>query len=89
MAPSVLVEHRNMIALVTLNRPEKLNALDYSTIDRLLGVLDELEADDALRAVILTGAGDRAFCAGADIQSFAPSVDRAQARQKMLIGIRL
>ncbi len=56
---SVLAEKREMVAVVTLNRPAKLNALDYPTIDRLLGLFDELEADDALRAVILTGAGDR------------------------------
>jgi enoyl-CoA hydratase/carnithine racemase len=78
MMSSVLIEKREPVALVTLNRPEKLNALDYPTIDRLLGVLDELELDDAVRAVILTGAGDRAFCAGADIQGFAPSVWRGQ-----------
>jgi len=56
------------IALVTLNRPERLNAIDDAFIERLHEVLDVLEHDDALRAVVLTGAG-RGFCAGADLKS--------------------
>src|ERR1700682_5148771 len=75
----VLVETRGPVALVTLNRPEKLNALDYALIDRLMEVLDTVEADDGVRAVILTGAGERAFSSGADIACFAPSVRRGQA----------
>ncbi len=78
MDSSVLIEKRENIALVTLNRPEKLNALDYPSVDRLLEILEEIEPDDAIRAVIMSGAGDRAFCAGADIQAFAPSVWKGQ-----------
>ncbi|SEC38166.1 Enoyl-CoA hydratase/carnithine racemase [Rhizobiales bacterium GAS188] len=70
----VLLEQTQAVALVTLNRPEKLNALNYALIDRLQQILDTIEADRDLRAVILTGAGDRAFSAGADIAGFAPSV---------------
>lgn len=66
------------MVLLTLNRPEKLNALDYPLIDRLQNVLDELEADDAVGAIVLTGAG-RAFSSGADIAGFAPSVRRGPA----------
>lgn len=68
------VKH-DAIAVLTLNRPEKLNALNYATNDRLLALLDAIEDDPAIRAVILTGAGDRAFSAGADIHEFAESVD--------------
>src|ERR1700730_18396558 len=75
----VLVEIRGPVALVTLNRPEKLNALDYALIDRAMEGLDTIEADDGVRAVILTGAGERAFSSGADIACFAPSVRRGQA----------
>jgi enoyl-CoA hydratase len=75
----VLVEKRGSVALLTLNRPAKLNALDYLLIDRLLRVLDLAEDDDDIRAVILTGAGERAFCSGADIACFAPSVRRGPA----------
>jgi enoyl-CoA hydratase len=79
MSDVVLLETRGPVALVTLNRPEKLNALDYALIDRLMAVLDTIERDDAVRAVVLTGAGDRAFSAGADIACFAPSVRQGQA----------
>lgn len=54
------------IALVTLNRPEKLNAFDIRMRDELLEVLDIVDADDGVRAIIFTGAG-RGFCAGADL----------------------
>jgi enoyl-CoA hydratase len=60
--------------ILTLDRPERLNALDYDLIDDLQTALDRIEADDAIRAVILTGAGDRSFSAGADIHNFAPSL---------------
>jgi len=78
-ADLVLVEARGPVALLSLNRPDKLNALDYPLIDRLMTVLDAVEEDDAIRAVVLTGAGERAFSAGADIAGFAPSVRRGQA----------
>lgn len=61
------------ILLLTLNRPEKLNALDYELVDAILATLDEVERDRSVRAVVLTGAG-RAFSAGADITEFAGSI---------------
>ena len=64
---------RERIAVLTLNRPEKLNALSYALIDRLIHLLDSIEDDAAIGAVILTGAG-RAFSAGADIKEFSGSV---------------
>lgn len=67
-------ERRESIALLTLNRPEKLNALNYAMNDRLLELLDDIETDPSIRAVILTGAGDRAFSAGGDIHEFSQSV---------------
>ncbi|MFD2051617.1 crotonase/enoyl-CoA hydratase family protein [Mesorhizobium calcicola] len=74
MTDLVLKETRDGIAILTLNRPEKLNALNYALIDRLLAVLDDIEVDDGVRAVILTGAGERAFSAGGDIHEFSTSV---------------
>ncbi|ESZ61392.1 crotonase/enoyl-CoA hydratase family protein [Mesorhizobium sp. C120A] len=74
MTELVLTEARNGIAILTLNRPEKLNALSYALIDRLLVLLDAAETDDAIRVVILTGAGERAFSAGGDIHEFSGSV---------------
>ncbi|MER8371839.1 crotonase/enoyl-CoA hydratase family protein [Mesorhizobium sp. M1396] len=74
MTDLVLNETRDGIAILTLNRPEKLNALNYALIDRLLAILDDIEIDDGVRAVILTGAGERAFSAGGDIAEFSASV---------------
>jgi enoyl-CoA hydratase len=71
MSEIVLVEKEQPLALITLNRPEKLNALDYALIDRLMEVLDAIEDDDDTRVLVLTGAGNRAFSSGADIACFA------------------
>lgn len=62
------------IATLTLNRPEKLNALNYGLLDQLVTHLDDIETDEAVSAVILTGAGERAFSAGGDIWEFSLSV---------------
>ena len=75
MSDTVLYELRGQIALLTLNRPERLNALNYELIDRLMALLDAIECDAAARVVVLTGQG-RAFSSGADIAGFAPSVRR-------------
>ena len=64
------------IATVTLNRPEKLNAFTPQMRDELVAVFDETDADDAVRVVIVTGAG-RAFCAGADLSSGGKTFDYA------------
>ena len=74
MSDSLLLEINDGIALITLNRPDKLNALNFALIDRLMAALDAVETDDGVRAVILTGAGERAFSAGADIHEFSGSV---------------
>ena len=74
MADTVLMERRGEVALLTLNRPDKLNALNYETNDLLVRLLDQIEADRMIRAVVLTGAGDRAFSAGGDIHEFSESV---------------
>ena len=59
------------IATVTLNRPQKLNAISYAMVDALMNVLDAVETNAAVGAVILTGAGDKAFCAGGDMKAGA------------------
>ncbi|KQT03496.1 MULTISPECIES: crotonase/enoyl-CoA hydratase family protein [unclassified Bradyrhizobium] len=74
MSDLILIEMRGAVALLTFNRPSKLNALSYALIDRLMAVLDRIEDDANVRAVVLTGAGDRAFSAGADIAEFSESV---------------
>jgi enoyl-CoA hydratase/carnithine racemase len=74
MSDTVLLEVNDGIALVTLNRPDKLNALSYELIDRLMALLDQIEVDPSVRVVVLTGAGERAFSAGADVHEFSGSV---------------
>ena len=73
---TVIYEQRDRIAILTLNRPEKLNAINYAMNDCLLMLLEKIEADASLGAVILTGAGDRAFSAGGDIHEFTRSIRR-------------
>ena len=67
----ILSERLDGVALITLNRPEKLNALSFLLMQELDDALTGYEADDEIKAVILTGAGERAFSAGADIHEMA------------------
>ena len=75
---TILVEQRDDIAVLFLNRPSKLNAFTFSMMEEIISALDSLEANDSIHAVIITGKG-RAFCAGADLSSgqetFNPSFD--------------
>jgi E-phenylitaconyl-CoA hydratase len=64
---SVEVDHRDAVAVVTIDRQEALNALNVETLTELRDRLRELAEDDSARVVVLTGAGERAFVAGADI----------------------
>src|SRR5271155_3110042 len=76
MPDTVLLDVSGEIAVLTLNRPHKLNALNYEMIDCLMKRLDAIEAAADIRAVILTGAGERAFSAGGDILEFSESVGK-------------
>jgi enoyl-CoA hydratase len=60
------------VALVTLDRPEALNALSFDLLDELAAALEALDANSSCRAVVITGSGSRAFAAGADIRELAP-----------------
>jgi len=79
MPDNILIDVADNIALLTLNRPARLNALRYALIDELMAALDRIETDAAVRAVILTGAGERAFSAGADIHEFSESIRAGRA----------
>lgn len=65
--PNILVETRGPVALITLNRPKAFNALSDALMDELSQALDAIEADESIRAVVLTG-GEKVFAAGADIK---------------------
>ena len=64
---AILTERRDAVALLTINRPATLNALDVPTVLELESAFAALEADPAVRVIVLTGAGERAFVAGGDI----------------------
>jgi enoyl-CoA hydratase len=82
---NLLLERDGAIAVVTINRPQVLNALNSSTIDELRRVILELKHDASVRSVIITGAGEKAFVAGADINELA--VQRpAQGKEHALRG---
>jgi enoyl-CoA hydratase len=68
---NVLTEIENNTMIITVNRPDKLNALNNKTIDELHEALHEAEQDKAIKCIIITGSGNKAFVAGADIAEFA------------------
>jgi enoyl-CoA hydratase len=71
MSDTVLLQREGRVAVLTVNRPDKLNALNDQVREDLLARLAEIEADDDLGVVVVTGAGEKSFIAGADIAEFA------------------
>lgn len=89
---TVLYEKRNGVGYVTMNRPDKLNALNNRIMEELDGCFQEIQKDDEVRVVILTGAGEKAFVAGADIKELAEQAplqgkERSQRGQRVLDSI--
>lgn len=68
---NLLLDIKNNVAFITINRPEKMNALNSETLDELLNIFNELKSNDDARSIVLTGAGEKAFVAGADIKELA------------------
>ena len=68
---TILLERTNAIATITINHPDRANVLSQATMQELCLALDEVAADDSLRSVIITGAGERVFVGGADIRELA------------------
>src|SRR5579875_1582398 len=85
---TLLCERSGAVATITLNRPKALNALNGETIRELEEVFRELVAEDAVRAILLTGSGERAFAAGADIRELAET-DATSGRAVSELGQRV
>jgi len=82
MNDQVVLERRASIAIVTLDRPERMNALSWATVQRLGEIGQELGSDTSVRLCVLTGAGDKAFCAGADLKE-RQGMSRDQVREML------
>jgi len=79
----------NGVAILTVNRPKVLNALNRATLDELNQALDEVAANDAIKVLVITGAGDKSFVAGADINEFQLIENAYQAEEMAQNGQRL
>lgn len=76
----IITKIQDGVAIVTLNRPEAMNSIDPESNEQLLEAWDEVSTNDEIRVLVVTGAGERAFCTGADLKKTMPSADSA-ARQ--------
>lgn len=79
--PVVLRERRGPIEILTLNRPEARNAVNAEVAKQMTAALDQLDQDQELRVMVLTGAGDKAFCAGMDLKAFGAGAGGAIGAQ--------
>ncbi|MDC8105740.1 enoyl-CoA hydratase-related protein [Chryseobacterium sp. PTM-20240506] len=68
---NILLKKEDKLAIITINRPESLNALNAKTIQEISSALDDLDLDKSCRVIILTGSGEKSFVAGADIKEFS------------------
>ena len=84
----LLISDHDAVRVVTVHRPDKLNALDRATLEALHRAFDAAAADPAVRVVVLTGSGPKAFVAGADIAAMS-SLSAAEARDFSLVGQRM
>src|SRR5438876_5493040 len=87
---SILVDRDERVGIVTLNRPKELNALNFQLVSELAQALEEFDRDEAIRCIVLTGAGDRAFAAGADIKEMSDKspIDMMMGRFNAWLRIR-
>ena len=81
MGKNVLYEKRGKIGFVTLNRPEVHNCLDVDTSDQLIEIWEEIKGDKEVLVSIITGAGDKSFCSGADLKKLIPFIREASEEE--------
>jgi enoyl-CoA hydratase len=84
----IIYEKSEGIATITLNRPEALNAFSKEVVEEILRALEDVESDENIRVIVLTGAGEKAFSAGADIKAMA-GMTALKARELSLMGEKL
>ena len=82
---NILLEKRAPVAVITINRPKVLNALNAATLDELSQAVEDIAADSSIRVILLTGAGPKAFVAGADIGELA-ELDEVTGREYAVRG---
>jgi enoyl-CoA hydratase/carnithine racemase len=85
---TLIVDRQGAVVTLTLNRPEVRNAIDAGTLDELRRALLATRHDDGVRAIVLTGAGSKAFAAGADIRGIAGLTPDAASSEDMREGTR-
>ncbi len=85
---NLLIEKEYPLLLITLNRPDKLNALNRRTLEELDAVFSEIEQDNQIKGILLSGAGDKAFAAGADIGEIQ-NLDLAEGKEFARFGQRI
>jgi enoyl-CoA hydratase len=88
MLETILANKHNHTMVITINRPDKLNALNQTVIEELSAALNDLHANDDLKSAIITGSGPKAFVAGADISEF-PTMNAKQGRELAQRGQQL
>jgi enoyl-CoA hydratase len=88
MEESLLWAREQTVGIITLNRPEALNAMTVELLERLEGVLAEAEADASLRALVLAASGEKAFCVGADLKSRAAEYDEAAGEDPLAAAVK-
>ena len=75
MFDELRVERRRAVLVVTINRPDRMNTLSQEVYDGLRDTWSSLADDPSIRAIVVTGAGDRAFCTGMDLKAFVSAAD--------------
>jgi 2-(1,2-epoxy-1,2-dihydrophenyl)acetyl-CoA isomerase len=85
----IKLEREGAVGIITINRPEKMNAINFKTIEEMLDALENIAEDDEVRAVVITGAGDRAFSAGDQIGGMHPATPRRGESPSMTLDRRV
>ena len=79
-------EQHGPVALITINRADRMNSLDFAANDALVEVWRQFEADNDLRVAVVTGAGEKAFCAGADLKTYTMDFATCAAPMRQTSG---